>query len=61
MNYWAMVAGEAAQLKRQQLDREIGQLKDERERSNLEHTFSKLFMFLEDDLRALIKRGKFEP
>jgi hypothetical protein len=60
-NYWSLVATEGAKLKREQLYREISQLKNERERSNLEHTYSKLFMFLEDDIRMLIKRGKFEP
>jgi hypothetical protein len=36
----------AAVQKRDQLDREIGQVEDERLRSNLRHTLSKLWMFL---------------
>ena len=56
MEAWRAVATEGAKLKREQLDREIGKLKDETERANLGHTFSKLFMFLEEDLERLVRR-----
>lgn len=61
MNGFSMVAGEGARLKRQQLAREIGQLKDPTERANLDHTFSKLFMFLEEDIRAALKEAARNP
>jgi len=50
-----MVAGEGARLKREQLYREIERLKDPTERANLGHTFSKLFMFLEEDIRRALR------
>jgi hypothetical protein len=56
-----MVAGEAARLKREQLHREIGRLKDPTERANLEHTYSKLFMFLEEDIRAALRVAGSNP
>lgn len=55
MSAWRDVATEGARLKREQLSREIGALRDPTERANLSHTFSKLFMFLEDDLERLLK------
>lgn len=55
-----MVAGQAAILKRQQLDKEIGRLK-EPDRANLHHTFSKLFMFLEEDIRMALKKAAKNP
>jgi len=59
MTNWQAVAGEGARLKREQLYHEIGRLKDPTERANLEHTYSKLFMFLEEDLgRALRIAGR---
>lgn len=61
MNMWRAVAGEGAQLKREQLEREIGRLKDPTERSNLEHTFSKLFMFLEEDLERALRIAGANP
>ena len=56
MTNWQAVAREGTKLKREQLELEIGRLKDPTERANLSHTFSKLFMFLEDDLRRARKR-----
>ena len=56
MKSWNRVATQGAKLKREQLDREIGRLKDETERSNLSHTFSKLFMFLEEDLDRVLRK-----
>lgn len=54
-----MVAGEGARLKRQQLEREICSLPhDSALRANLLHTFSKLFMFLEEDIRAALKEAR---
>jgi hypothetical protein len=59
MTLWETVARGAARLKREQLYREIGKLKDPLERGNLEHTYSKLFMFLEEDLKwALQEAGR---
>ncbi len=55
MSAWRECATEGARLKRQQLEREIDCLKDPVERRNLQHTFSKLFMFLEDDLAHLVR------
>ena len=58
MNMWQAVAGEGARLKREQLEREIGRL-PQPHCANLGHTFSKLFMFLEEDLsRALREAGR---
>lgn len=56
-----MVAGEAAVLKRQQLEREICKVENEVLRSNLLHTFSKLFMFLEEDIRIALKIAAKNP
>lgn len=56
-----MVAGEAATLKRRQLEHEICQIKEEPLRSNLLHTFSKLFMFLEEDIRGALKTAARNP
>lgn len=56
-----MVAGEAATLKRRQLEREICTVKDQTLRSNLLHTFSKLFMFLEEDIRDALKIAARNP
>ena|SRR5690349_23859390 len=61
MTGWQMIAGEGARLKREQLEREIGRLKDPTERSNLEHTFSKLFMFLEDDIHVALRMAANNP
>lgn len=55
MEAWRTIATEGAKLKREQLDREIGKLKDPTERANLGHTFSKLFMFLEEDLERTLR------
>ncbi len=61
MNMWQAVAGEGARLKREQLYREIGRLKDPTERANLEHTYSKLFMFLEEDLARALRIAGRQP
>jgi hypothetical protein len=50
---WSALTTQGTKLKREQLHREIGRLKDATERANLEHTYSKLFMFLEDDLERV--------
>lgn len=55
MSTWEIVAREATRLKREQLYREISTLADPRERINLEHTYSKLFMFLEEDLKWALR------
>jgi len=52
-----MVAGEGAMLKRAQLEREICTVSDPTLRSNLLHTFSKLFMFLEEDIRTALREA----
>lgn len=61
MDGFKMVAGEGARLKREQLEREISMLKSEPERSNLLHTFSKLFMFLDEDIRAALREAANNP
>ena len=54
-----MVAGEGAVLKRRQFEREICQVADPTLRANLLHTFSKLFMFLDEDIRRALKGSGF--
>jgi len=61
MNMWRAVATQGTQLKREQLYREIGKLKDPTERANLEHTYSKLFMFLEEDLERALRMAANNP
>lgn len=63
MSMWREIAGEGARLKREQLHREIGRLKDPTERANLEHTYSKLFMFFEEDLERtrIVSSNDREP
>lgn len=61
MNMWQTVTTQGAQLKREQLYREIGRLKDPTERANLEHTYSKLFMFLEEDLERALRIAGRQP
>jgi hypothetical protein len=61
MNMWQAVAGEGARLKREQLYNEIERLKDPIERSNLGHTYSKLFMFFEEDLARALKTAANNP
>lgn len=57
-----MVAGQGASLKRQQLEREICSLPhDSVLRANMLHTFSKLFMFLEEDIRMALKEAARNP
>lgn len=57
-----MVASQGAALKRQQLEREICSLPhDSVQRANLLHTFSKLFMFLEEDIRMALKEAARNP
>jgi len=58
---WNAVAGEGARLKREQLERQIGLIKDPAERVSLWHTYSKLFMFLEDDLQAALRTAANNP
>lgn len=60
-NGFRIVAGEGATLKHRQLEREICQLGDPTERANLQHTFSKLFMFLEEDIRGALKEAARQP
>lgn len=61
MNVWRAVASQGTQAKREQLEREIAHLPDETDRSNLGHTMSKLFMFLEDDLEAALREAARNP
>lgn len=61
MSLWYDIATEGARLKRDQLDREIGKLKDPTERANLGHTFSKLFIFFEEDLARALKIAANNP
>jgi hypothetical protein len=57
-----MVAGQGAALKRKQLEREICSLPhDSVLRANLLHTFSKLFMFLEEDIRDALRVAARNP
>jgi len=55
------IASEGAFLKREQLYREIGKVSDPTLRSNLEHTYSKLFMFLEEDIARALKMAARNP
>jgi hypothetical protein len=52
-----MTAAEGTKQKREQLYREISQISDERVRSNLTHTYYKLFMFLEEDLGVALREA----
>lgn len=61
MNMWRAVTTQGTQLKREQLYNEIGRLKDPIERANLEHTYSKLFMFLEEDLARAMRMAANNP
>ena len=61
MNYWDMITTEGSRLKRIQLHREISHLKDPTERANLEHTYSKLFMFLEEDIERALRIAGQSP
>lgn len=54
---FTMVAGDGAKLKRRQLEGEICSLNDSVARANLLHTFSKLFMFLEEDIRVALREA----
>lgn len=61
-NGFSMVAGEGARLKRRQLEQEICELpRDSVLRANLLHTSSKLFMFLEEDIRNALKEAARNP
>ena len=60
MSKWREVATQGAQLKREQLYAEIGKVQDAVLRSNLEHTYCKLFSFLDDDLIEFERRVKRE-
>lgn len=61
MSLFYDIATEGARLKRDQLEREIGRLKDPTERANLGHTFSKLFMFFEEDLDRALRIAGNQP
>ncbi len=52
---WKDYTTQGTQLKREQLYREIGKVQDEKLRSNLEHTYYKLFAFLDDDVTAFAR------
>jgi hypothetical protein len=47
---WTAITGEGTRLKREQLASEISHISDEQLRANLQHTMSKLFMFVVGDL-----------
>jgi hypothetical protein len=53
---WETVLTEGAKLKKAQLDREIGLLKDQGERIDLGHTYSKLMMFMAEDLERMQRK-----
>ncbi|MET4529124.1 hypothetical protein [Bradyrhizobium sp. JR18.2] len=57
LSIWQEVLTEGARLKKGQLDREIGQLKDPLERANLGHTYSKLMMFMAEDIERLKRKA----
>ena len=61
MTIWQMVLTEGARLKKEQLDREIGRLKDPIERANLEHTYSKLMMFMAEDIEQALRIAGHQP
>lgn len=61
MNMWNTVTTQGTQLKREQLYREISKVSDSTLRANLEHTYSKLFMFLEDDLARALRIAGNQP
>lgn len=58
---WEVVLTEGARLKKEQLDREIGRLKDPTERANLGHTFSKLMMFMAEDIERALRIARRGP
>lgn len=53
---WEIVLTEGTKLKKGQLDREISKLKDPLERANLGHTYSKLMMFMAEDLEHMQRK-----
>lgn len=61
LSIWQMVLTEGAALKKEQLDREIGRLKDPNERANLSHTYSKLMMFMAEDIERALKIAGRQP
>lgn len=61
MSLFYDISTEGARLKRDQLEREICRLKDPTERANLSHTFSKLFMFFEEDLARALRIAAQNP
>lgn len=61
LSIWQTVLAEGAQLKKEQLDREIGRLKDPTERANLGHTYSKLMMFMAEDIERAIRIAGKQP
>lgn len=60
MSIWAIL-DEGSRLKKEQLDREIGYLKDPTERANLGHTYSKLMMFMAEDIERALKIAARNP
>jgi hypothetical protein len=61
ISIWQTVLTEGAQLKKEQLDREIGRLKDPTERANLGHTYSKLMMFMAEDIERALRIAGRQP
>lgn len=61
ISIWETVLTEGARLKKEQLDREIGKLKDPTERANLSHTYSKLMMFMAEDIDRALRIAGNQP
>lgn len=61
MRPWYVITTQGTQLKREQLYREIGKVSDPTLRSNLEHTYSKLFMFLDEDIERALRIAGRQP
>jgi hypothetical protein len=58
---WTAITSDCTRLKREQSAAEISRISDEQLRTNLQHTMSKLFMFLEDDLEAALRETALNP
>ena len=61
MTLFNTVASEGTKAKRDQLEREISRLPDAADRANLNHTMSKLFMFLDDDMERALRIAGNQP
>jgi len=61
MTLFSTVASEGTKAKRDQLEREIARLPDVADRANLNHTMSKLFMFLDDDMERALRIAGNQP